>query len=63
MSNKIRLSIILPVYNVEIWLGRCLDSQFNQGLFEDEFEVIIVNDGSEDNSLELANDLQQSIQM
>lgn len=56
MSNKIRLSIILPVYNVEIWLGRCLDSQFNQGLFEDEFEVIIVNDGSEDNSLELAND-------
>lgn len=50
-----RLSIIVPVYNVEQWLHRCLKSLFVQDLPEDEFEVIIVNDGSTDSSLHIAN--------
>lgn len=49
-----RLSIIVPVYNVEQWLNRCLDSLYKQELSEDEFEVILVNDGSTDNSLSIA---------
>ena len=44
------LSIIVPVYNVEKYVRPCLDSIFKQGLDEDRFEVIIVNDGSTDNS-------------
>lgn len=43
-----RFSIVIPVYNVEAYLGHCLDSVLNQ-TFQD-FEVILVNDGSTDQS-------------
>ena len=42
------LSVIVPVYNVENYLNRCVDSILTQ-TFSD-FEVILVNDGSKDNS-------------
>lgn len=45
------LSIIVPVYNAEKSLPRCLDSLLNQGLDEGEMEVICVDDGSTDGSL------------
>ena len=44
------LSIIVPVYNVEKYLVRCLASLLRQGLKESEYEIICVNDGSPDNS-------------
>lgn len=47
------LSIILPVYNVEKYLPKCLDSIYTQGVNEKLFEVIAVIDGSLDNSLEI----------
>ena len=46
-----KFSIIIPVYNVEKYLVECLESIVNQS-FKD-FEVICVNDGSTDNSLEI----------
>lgn len=46
----ILLSLILPVYNMEEYLEKCLDSILRQGLREDEYEVILVNDGSTDKS-------------
>ncbi len=49
-----KYSIIIPVYNVENYLKKCLDSVVNQ-TYKD-FEVIIVNDGSTDSSLEIALD-------
>ena len=45
------ISVIVPVYNVEEYLEECLDSIKNQ-TFKD-FEVILVNDGSIDNSQEI----------
>ena len=45
-----KLSVIVPVYNVEKYLPRCLDSLLRQGLEVGEYEVICVNDGSPDNS-------------
>ena len=42
------ISVIIPVYNVEKSLGRCLDSVVNQTY--KNIEIIIVNDGTEDNS-------------
>ena len=51
-----RLSIIVPVYNVEQWLSRCLNSLFKQGLDESDFEVVVINDGSKDGSLVMAQE-------
>ncbi len=49
MKNPdILVSIIIPVYNVEKYLHRCLNSMVNQTL--DNIEVLVVNDGSPDNS-------------
>ena len=44
-------SIIIPVYNVEKYVKRCIESVINQD-FED-YEIILVNDGSTDSSLEI----------
>lgn len=45
--NK-KVSVIVPVYGVEAWLPRCLESLVNQTL--KDIEIIVVNDGSPDNS-------------
>ena len=44
----IQLSIIIPIYNVSNYLKRCLDSVYSQ--IEENWEVILVDDGSTDNS-------------
>lgn len=46
---KPKISIIVPVYNVESYLVRCIDSILNQSF--KNFELILVNDGSTDDSL------------
>jgi len=50
-NNKTKISVILPVYNVENYLKECLDSVINQSY--KNLEIICVNDGSTDNSLEI----------
>lgn len=47
------LSIIIPVCNVEQYIGPCLESLYRQDLCDDVFEVIVVNDGSTDDSMEV----------
>ena len=55
MAYKYKLSIIIPVYNVEQYISACLDSVVNQsGVNHNDYEVIVVNDGSPDNSLSIA---------
>lgn len=49
--EDIKVSIIVPVYNTEKYLCECLDSIVNQSL--KDIEIICVNDGSTDNSLEI----------
>ena len=44
-----KLSVIVPVYNVEKFLPRCLDSLLHQGMESGDWEVICINDGSPDN--------------
>ena len=51
-----KLSIIVPVYNVKDYLAKCLDSLISQDLSQDEYEIIVVNDGSTDNSGEIAEE-------
>lgn len=52
-----KLSIIVPVYNVENYIRPCFESIFKQGLDDCDFEVVIVNDGTTDRSLEMISDL------
>ena len=47
------VSVIVPVYNAEKYLRRCVDSILNQ-TFED-FELILVNDGSKDSSADICD--------
>ena len=52
-EDRLLLSIIIPVYNTEPWLRKCLQSVVDQTLPRDCFEVILVDDKSTDHSLEI----------
>ncbi len=49
-----KLSIIVPAYNVSQWIERCIYSLVNQDIDQNNYEVIIVNDGSKDDTMQLA---------
>lgn len=49
------LSIIIPVYNVEKYIKQCLDSIIFQNVNKDYYEVIIVNDGTQDSSMNIVS--------
>ncbi len=51
-----KLSIIVPIYNVEKYLRKCVDSLINQDLSSDEYEIILVDDGSTDNGGKIADE-------
>tara|TARA_B100000686_G_C16502031_1_gene817556 strand:+ start:119 stop:775 length:657 start_codon:yes stop_codon:yes gene_type:complete len=44
------VSVIIPVYNQEKWIGRCLRSLMNQSMDRDKYELIVIDDGSNDKS-------------
>ncbi|MGN1155072.1 MAG: glycosyltransferase [Agathobacter sp.] len=53
MDFKYRVSVIIPVYNVEEYLDECIVTLFNQTIDTNDMEVLLINDGSVDNSLEI----------
>jgi len=54
-----KISLIIPVFNVDQYLSRCLDSCIHQDLIPDEYEIIAVNDGSTDRSLTILREYEQ----
>ena len=52
-----KLSIIVPIYQVERYIRPCIESIFKQGLDDTDFELIIVNDGTKDRSMEMIADI------
>lgn len=54
--NSIYTSVIIPVYNVAPYIAKTLDSVLRQGLEASEYEVIMVNDGSEDSSADICRE-------
>ena len=57
MDKDIKISVIIPVFNAEKYLKECLESVLNQKL--KEIEVIVVDDGSTDNSLQIVKNLRE----
>jgi len=57
IEDEILLSIIIPVYNVEKYIKKCLNSIFKD--FPIKTEVIIINDGSPDNSEKIINEFRK----
>lgn len=51
------LSFVIPLYNSAKWLEKCLFSVLNQDIPEEQLEIICVNDGSPDNSAEIAREI------
>lgn len=54
---KKKLSIVIPVYNCEKYINRCIDSIINQTY--KNFDLILVNDGSKDNSLKIIKEYEK----
>ncbi|MBR0457962.1 MAG: glycosyltransferase [Victivallales bacterium] len=50
----LRLSIIIPVFNIEEFLPECLESCLRQDISGEEYEILLVDDGSSDHSIEVA---------
>ena len=57
MENIVKLSIIVPVYNSEKFLNKCIESLRNQTI--KDIEIILINDGSTDGSLEICKEFAQ----
>ena len=53
------ISIIVPVFNMAPWLVRCVESLFYQGLPDQDYEIILVNDGSTDGSVVICQQYEQ----
>ncbi len=49
-----KVSVIVPVYNVENYIEKCLNSLVNQTL--EDMEIIVVNDGTKDNSMKIVEE-------
>lgn len=59
IMQSLLFSIIVPVYKVERFISQCLESLFDDNVPKKEYEVIVVNDGSPDNSLEIISEIAQ----
>ena len=53
-KEEVKISVIIPIYNVEKFVGKCIESVLNQTL--DEIEIFAVDDGSPDNSGKICDD-------
>lgn len=52
---SIKLSVIIPVYNVEPYVGKTLESVFDTTAPSDVFEVVVVNDGTKDGAMDIVH--------
>lgn len=56
----LKVSVIVPVYNAELYIDECLQTLCNQTMSANDYEIIVVDDGSSDNSLEIIRSVEKS---
>ena len=61
--NKPKVSVIIPTFNQEKYLGRCLRSLMDQSMKRMDYEIIVVNDGSQDKTKFAANLFKEEIKL
>ena len=64
LNKKSKLiSIIVPVYNQQKFIGRCIRSLLAQNLARDKFDIIVINDGSSDRTCEALETFKKDINL
>ena len=58
-----RISVIVSVYNQEKYIGRCLRSLLSQTIPMKDYEIIIIDDGSIDNTLSVISNFEKNIRL
>ena len=61
--RSVQVSIIVPAYNAELYIGRCLRSLMDQSINRSDYEIIVVNDGSQDKTKFAANLFKEEINL
>ena len=56
--EQIKISVVIPVYNAEKFIEKCIESVIDQTL--KEIEIIVINDGSKDNSLKVIKNYEKN---
>ena len=59
----VSISIIVPVYNRELYIGRCLRSLLDQSLERSKYEIIVIDDGSTDKTSTVLNAFKEEIKL
>jgi len=63
VQNQKLISVIIPTFNQGEFLGRCLRSILNQNIGKNEYEIIVINDGSQDNTLKVLKIYEKEIKI
>ena len=53
MENQIDVSFVVPMYNAYKYIGDCIESILSQGIEQSRYEIIVIDDGSIDNGVEV----------
>lgn len=57
-----KLSIVIPAHNVDAYISKCIHSCLNQDINSEDYEIVIINDGSTDNTLEIIQNFERCFQ-
>jgi|TARA_B100001059_G_C17798235_1_gene564470 glycosyltransferase involved in cell wall biosynthesis len=62
-KNTVSVSVIIPVYNQELYISRCLRSLLDQSIDREKYEIIVINDGSKDRTQEILKTYKNEIEL
>ena len=63
MKNKLKISVVVPIFNREKYIGRCIRSLMNQSIERNFFEIITIDDASTDASSKILKSYSDEIKI